>query len=643
MGPDGAVYIVDWYSPIIDHGEVDFHHPSRNKANGRIWRLTAKDRDLVKSPQIYGASTAHLLDLLKAPEAYTRMQANRELVYQGCELEQVRRWVAGLNPKAPQYEHHKLEALWLSVALNQPQGRWVQDLLKSKDPKIRGAAIRMLTYCEGALPKAEILAKTIKDSHPQVRLEAVNALRAVGTAEAASIALTALDQETDVNLDFALWATTKELQGTWMAELQKNKTLFGKNPDKLLFALKSANTPQAASHAAEWVQSGKLSESQQQQALTLMAHQGGPAELTYVLNQAVVNDQSDLLQALVKAPTQNKSVPTNTALLTDVLSHPKTSVRILAAQLIQRWKVPGMSEVLAQRITHEKTGPAEQRAATKSLAGLGEYSRLQALASEKFAPQIRSLALAEWATVQPQQALPHVLKYLNADIPLEQAGSVLKSYLNLEEGPGLLVDALKDQQLPAAVGTEGIRLARSSGRDLSKLVAAMTKAASLKPVGFALDEKQRENLLAEMSEHGNARRGREIYMRPQLLCTTCHLINNEGGKLGPDLSTVGSYMTPASLLESLVSPSTDIKQGYETVLVTRTDGTTVSGTLERKTENNTLIRQANGEVATIANEDIAKLDTSPVSLMPMGLTASLRSDELADLMKYLTSLGKAGK
>ena len=50
MGPDGAIYIVDWYNPIIDHGEVDFHHPLRDKQHGRIWRLTAKGRPLVKPP-----------------------------------------------------------------------------------------------------------------------------------------------------------------------------------------------------------------------------------------------------------------------------------------------------------------------------------------------------------------------------------------------------------------------------------------------------------------------------------------------------------------------------------------------------------------------------------------------------------------
>ncbi len=44
MGPDGAIYIADWYNPIIQHGEVDFRDPRRDHTHGRIWRVTAKGR-----------------------------------------------------------------------------------------------------------------------------------------------------------------------------------------------------------------------------------------------------------------------------------------------------------------------------------------------------------------------------------------------------------------------------------------------------------------------------------------------------------------------------------------------------------------------------------------------------------------------
>jgi hypothetical protein len=54
MGPDGALYIADWYNPIIQHGEVDFRDPRRDKTHGRIWRVTAKGRPLVPKPKLVG-------------------------------------------------------------------------------------------------------------------------------------------------------------------------------------------------------------------------------------------------------------------------------------------------------------------------------------------------------------------------------------------------------------------------------------------------------------------------------------------------------------------------------------------------------------------------------------------------------------
>ncbi len=101
-------------------------------------------------------------------------------------------------------------------------------------------------------------------------------------------------------------------------------------------------------------------------------------------------------------------------------------------------------------------------------------------------------------------------------------------------------------------------------------------------------------------------------------------------------------MTPTSILESLLNPNTDIKQGYETALIRKTDGSIVSGLLQRETEDATLIRIPGGAVISVPKDGIAKIENSSYSLMPAGLTASIRRDELIDLMKYLTSLGNTG-
>ena len=78
MGPDGAIYIADWYNPIIQHGEVDFRDPRRDHTHGRIWRVTAKGRPLVKKPKLDGGDVAGAVgSRSKAPEDWTRQKAKR--------------------------------------------------------------------------------------------------------------------------------------------------------------------------------------------------------------------------------------------------------------------------------------------------------------------------------------------------------------------------------------------------------------------------------------------------------------------------------------------------------------------------------------------------------------------------------------
>ena len=203
-----------------------------------------------------------------------------------------------------------------------------------------------------------------------------------------------------------------------------------------------------------------------------------------------------------------------------------------------------------------------------------------------------------------------------------------------------MAKALSKTKLRRPIAIAGVTLAHASGRDLSALISILNSAGGLQPLAQNLSAKERTELLADAHKTGSAERGREIYHRKTILCSTCHLINNRGGKLGPDLTTVGSYMTPESLLESLINPSSSIKQGYETVLVTTRDKSLVAGLLQRKTGDSVLLRDTTGKVTAIPNRNVAKIDVSPVSLMPPGLTASLRRDEMADLLKYLTSLGK---
>ena len=79
FGPDGALYVVDWFNPLIGHMQYSLRDPRRDTTHGRVWRITAKGRPLNTPPRIDGQTIAAQLELLKAYEDRTRYRVRRAL------------------------------------------------------------------------------------------------------------------------------------------------------------------------------------------------------------------------------------------------------------------------------------------------------------------------------------------------------------------------------------------------------------------------------------------------------------------------------------------------------------------------------------------------------------------------------------
>ena len=633
MGPDGAVYIVDWYNPIIDHGEVDFHHPLRDKSHGRIWRLTAIDQPLLDWPVIAEATRKELFTHLTAPEQYTRTRANRELVRRKVTRTDIDAWVKTLDAADPNHDHHLLEAFWLAIARNLKIDGLEGGPLRSASPGIRAAAVRAVGRTAGGLSH---LAAAVHDDHPRVRLAAVCALRGLGTKEATDVVLGALDHDVDLNLDFALEMAVRDTRDAWLPAMQAGKKVFGGDANSLSYALNKVKDKRAIEGLAEVIAKGELKGEALDNAVATVASLGSPEQVGALLQKA--QDHPAWLPAIAQGVQYNRKEPPLKSRAMMFLNSKTGAVRIAAADLCGIWKVNVAEDLLVKGANGAKT-IEEALAMSRALAGIGATARLGQLSGAGQAPLLRVAAVAAAARVNPTPNAAKAARLLGALQDPALAKVLMEAFLSRPEGPELLAKALEGSTLKEPIALAANRSASASGRNVPGLLAALNKAGGLKPVASNMSQGDRRKLIADVRASGSAERGQQIYQRTALVCTTCHLVNGQGGKLGPDLSTVGSYMTPESILESLLNPSTDIKQGYETVVVTRKDQTIVSGLLQRKTDTSVLVRDPSGKVVSIPAGEVAKVDTSPVSLMPPGLTAALRRDELVDLMTFLTTLG----
>lgn len=188
IAPDGSLYIVDWHNILIGHMQHNARDPLRDHVHGRIYRVTYPSRPLVTPAKIDGASISELLENLKLPEYRSRYRSRREL--RGRDAAEVtaavEKWVAGLDKNDPQYEHHRLEALWVTWGANKVNQPLLMELLKSSDHRVRAAATRVVRYTGHQVKdQSELLMASAKDPHGRVRMEAIAAAswlpREIGT------------------------------------------------------------------------------------------------------------------------------------------------------------------------------------------------------------------------------------------------------------------------------------------------------------------------------------------------------------------------------------------------------------------------------------------------------------------------------
>ena len=179
FGADGCLYVVDWYNPLVGHMQHSLRDPNRDHFHGRVWRVKAKDRPLVVPTKIAGEPTEKLLDALNVYEDRTRYRARAELRARPAAevIPALETWVAALDARDPDFQHHLVEALWAYQAQDVVNEPLLDRLLASPEPKARAAATRVLSFWRDRAGDAYgRLRKLVADEHPLVRLEAVRAL-----------------------------------------------------------------------------------------------------------------------------------------------------------------------------------------------------------------------------------------------------------------------------------------------------------------------------------------------------------------------------------------------------------------------------------------------------------------------------------
>ena len=242
IGPDGALYFVDWANALIGHMQYSQRDPSRDHVRGRIYRLVAKDKALVKPATQAGKSVAEILEQFREYEWRSRYRARRELHDRPAAevLPALDTWVKALDPKDAAYDRLICEALWVQQGHHAINEEYLNIALNCQTFQARSAAVHILADERDRVPTAlERFKKAALDEHPRVRTEAARALSFYNTADAmaAVVAITKkpMDNWVKYTVESALGANEAAWRPDYLAgRLTKDNPEAGRILDEII-------------------------------------------------------------------------------------------------------------------------------------------------------------------------------------------------------------------------------------------------------------------------------------------------------------------------------------------------------------------------------------------------------------------------
>ena len=227
-----------------------------------------------------------MLDALLAPEGYTRQQAKNVLRERGEKevAPALDKWVKAFAKRTGagsiDIEHGSLEALWAYEGIDTVRPELLKQVLASPQPYARAAAARIVGHWVGQIENpAGLLAPLVTDDNPHVRMEAVRALGTVGTADAVTLAMRALDKPVDPFLDYALYKTAVDLAPAWVPAFKAGKLAGWADAKHLNFALKAVKSPDALKNLVAQLKAGQLPPDARRDVYELIASIGSADDI----------------------------------------------------------------------------------------------------------------------------------------------------------------------------------------------------------------------------------------------------------------------------------------------------------------------------------------------------------------------------
>jgi putative membrane-bound dehydrogenase-like protein len=607
LGPDGAIYVLDFYREVIetplslpDDIKAKLNLESRGK--GRIWRIVPEGKRALVRPALGKATTIELVRHLDNPNYWWRITAQRLLVERQDKGAVPLLVQLAKNAKLPAGRMHALRAL---QGLGIVDDNLIDNALHDDSAGVRQHALQLV---ESRLQASAKLRKAVlalaDDPAPEVRFQLAFTLGECDAPEAvAALAKIAVRDAGDKWTQTAVLSSASKTAPTLLTALTR---------DKAFATSGKASHLQMLTRVAALV-AGRLSDDDLAQGLTLLASKNG----------AFADWQVAVLEGLGQGLQMRQKS------LAKLWDNPPPALKTAIEQTRPLFEQ-------AVKTAADQTQPLDQRQAALRLLGYGPFALALPVACDHLAPQappelqvaaVRCLGQHD----QPQVAETLLTAWKGAGPSLRR--EILDALFARTDRVRQLLDALERKQVLAS------QLEPAKLTLLRKHPDAKVRARAEKLLKDQIVPARQEVIdryeKATLAEKPSAVRGKALFKK---VCAACHRLENEGIEVGPDLNSALANKTPEALLIDILDPSREVDPRYIEYVITTTDGRQLTGMIAAETASSVTLRRAEKAEDTLLRSQIDSIQATAKSLMPEGLEMQLPPQDVYDVIAYLRSV-----
>lgn len=628
VAPDGSLFVTDWYDPGVGG------HNMQDMERGRLFRL-APPGTKYEVPKFDFSTPAGAVAALANPCNSVRYLAFEALQNFGEDaVEPLVKMASDSNPRM------RARAIWALGKLPAHGRQAVALAMKDEDPNLRMVAIRLARQLE--MPSSEY-ATLVRDPSPAVRREFAVALHLDKSAEMPQL-WAELAAQHDGHDRWYLEALGIGAERRWpdcFAAYQKK--VGGKlQTEAARDIIWRSRAPEAAPLVAGLILDPEVSDRDVPKyfrALHFHADANRTAALQTVLAKAASSKLSPERHDMVIVASLIGLEGTDKPLSDDQLAAverylERETNRSEELKIIRMLRLPNQHQLLLGLVLDAEPD-SQSVAALETLLQRGSAKELTGVLSDKD----NVAAATRVATVLGMCKLNASGRLVNAaldspEVLPEAKTELAKALAGSDAGAKLLLDRAK-----AGTLFSGARLLVGSRLRASNNAEIRQAASELFPAPKSAAKQPLPPIAELVSRTGNAALGMELF-KSKGTCANCHIVSGVGKNVGPDLSEIGSKLSREAMLVSILDPSAGISHNYENYAALTSSGQVINGLLVSRTDDQVVIKDAQGIERAIPGDELEQLKKLETSLMPENIHENLTADELVNLMEYLMTLRK---